>query len=158
MGIPRLRIRRSRDRLIFNIGILVLITRHLYIETAPWCWGWNIPRELGQFPSCWSPDSFCGQFIITQHHQQPWHWLIMWDQWLVPSQWGEMAENTHISLCFLKIWACKGLALKVMFYLLRSCTPFLTLGLFGRRVIVVTCVCPSVRPSVCLFPSSLLTQ
>ena len=26
---------------------------------------------------------------------------------------------------------------------------FLTLGLFGRRVIVVTCVCPSVRPSVC---------
>ena len=35
---------------------------------------------------------------------------------------------------------------------------FLTLGLFGRRVIVVTCVCPSVRLSVCLFPSSLLTQ
>ena len=27
---------------------------------------------------------------------------------------------------------------------------FLTLGLFGRRVIVVTCVCPSVRLSVCL--------
>ena len=26
---------------------------------------------------------------------------------------------------------------------------FLTLGLFGRRVIVVTCVCPSVRLSVC---------
>ena len=45
-------------------------------------------------------------------------------------------------------------------------SPFLTLGLFGRRVIVVTCVCPSVRLSVCpsvrlsvcLFPSSLLTQ
>ena len=36
--------------------------------------------------------------------------------------------------------------------------PFLTLGLFGRRVIVVTCVCPSVRLSVCLFPSSLLIQ
>ena len=35
---------------------------------------------------------------------------------------------------------------------------FLTLGLFGRRVIVVACVCPSVRLSVCLFPSSLLTQ
>ena len=35
---------------------------------------------------------------------------------------------------------------------------FLTLGLFGRRVIVVTCVCPSVPLSVCLFPSSLLTQ
>ena len=34
----------------------------------------------------------------------------------------------------------------------------LTLGLFGRRVIVVTCVCLSVRLSVCLFPSSSLTQ
>ena len=30
------------------------------------------------------------------------------------------------------------------------CVVFLTLGLFGRRVIVVTCVCPSVRLSVCL--------
>ena len=33
----------------------------------------------------------------------------------------------------------------VLFYI-----SFLTLGLFGRRVIVVTCVCPSVRLSVCL--------
>ena len=36
--------------------------------------------------------------------------------------------------------------------------PVFNLGLLGRRVIVVTCVCPSVRPSVCLFPLSLLTQ
>ena len=36
MGIPTLKIRWSRDRLIFNIGIPILVRRHLYIETAPW--------------------------------------------------------------------------------------------------------------------------
>ena len=35
MGIPMLKIRRSRDRLIFDMGILILIRRHLYIEKAP---------------------------------------------------------------------------------------------------------------------------
>ena len=34
-GIPMLKIRRSRDRLIFNMGIHILIRPHLYIETAP---------------------------------------------------------------------------------------------------------------------------
>ena len=34
MGIPMLKIRRSRDRLIFNMGIPVLV-RRLYIETPP---------------------------------------------------------------------------------------------------------------------------
>ena len=33
--IPMLKIRRSRDRLIFNMGIPILVRRHLYIETAP---------------------------------------------------------------------------------------------------------------------------
>ena len=33
--IPMLKIRRSRDRLIFNVGIPKLVRRHLYIETAP---------------------------------------------------------------------------------------------------------------------------
>ena len=38
MGIPMLKIRRSQDRLIFNIGIPILV-RHLYIETPPrWSW------------------------------------------------------------------------------------------------------------------------
>ena len=36
MGIPMLKIRWSRDRLIFNMGILILVRGHLYIETAPW--------------------------------------------------------------------------------------------------------------------------
>ena len=35
MGIPMLKIRRSRDPLIFNMGIPILVSRHLYIETAP---------------------------------------------------------------------------------------------------------------------------
>ena len=35
MGIPMLKIRRSWDRLIFNMEIPILV-RHLYTETAPW--------------------------------------------------------------------------------------------------------------------------
>ena len=34
--IPMLKIRRSRDRLIFNMGIPILV-RHLYIETSSLC-------------------------------------------------------------------------------------------------------------------------
>ena len=34
IGIPMLKIRRSQDRLIFNIGIPILVRWHLYIETA----------------------------------------------------------------------------------------------------------------------------
>ena len=40
-GIPMSKIRRSWDRLIFNMGILILARRHLYIET---------PSGLGQRP------------------------------------------------------------------------------------------------------------
>ena len=36
MGIPMLKIRQSRDCLIFNMGIPILVRRHLYIETALW--------------------------------------------------------------------------------------------------------------------------
>ena len=36
MGIPMLKIRRSYDRLIFNMGIPILIRRHLNIEMSPW--------------------------------------------------------------------------------------------------------------------------
>ena len=34
-GIPMLRIRRSEDRLIFNMGIPVLVRWHFYVETEP---------------------------------------------------------------------------------------------------------------------------
>ena len=36
IGIRMLKIRRSWHRLIYNIGIPILVRRHLYIETAPW--------------------------------------------------------------------------------------------------------------------------
>ena len=36
MGIPMLKIRRSRDRLIFNMRIPILVRRHYYIATVPW--------------------------------------------------------------------------------------------------------------------------
>ena len=35
MDIPILNIRRSRDRLIFNIGVAILVRQHHYTETAP---------------------------------------------------------------------------------------------------------------------------
>ena len=36
MGIRMLKIRRSWDRLIFNMGIPLSVRRHIYIETASW--------------------------------------------------------------------------------------------------------------------------
>ena len=33
--IPVLKIKRSRDHLMFNMGIPILVRRHLYIETPP---------------------------------------------------------------------------------------------------------------------------
>ena len=36
LGIPVLKIRRSWDRLIFNMGIPILVRGYLYINTAPW--------------------------------------------------------------------------------------------------------------------------
>ena len=35
MGIPMLKIRRSQDHLIFNMGMPILVRQHLYIEMAP---------------------------------------------------------------------------------------------------------------------------
>ena len=35
-GIPMIKIRQSRDRLIFSMGIPILVRQHFYIETAPW--------------------------------------------------------------------------------------------------------------------------
>ena len=34
-GIPMLMIRRSQGRLIFNMGIPILVRRHLYMEMPP---------------------------------------------------------------------------------------------------------------------------
>ena len=47
MGIPMLKIRLSRDSLIFNMGIPILVRKHLYIETAPWIL--TSPGKLQQY-------------------------------------------------------------------------------------------------------------
>ena len=47
-GDSHLKKRRSRDRLIFNMGILILIRWHFYIETAPW-WCETLPSTKRLF-------------------------------------------------------------------------------------------------------------
>ena len=42
-----LKIRRSWDRLIFNMGIAILVRRHFYIETAPRC---RVATNLARLP------------------------------------------------------------------------------------------------------------
>ena len=41
MGIPMLKIRRSQDRLIFKMGIPILVRRYLYIEKTEPCFNRN---------------------------------------------------------------------------------------------------------------------
>ena len=48
IGIPMLKIRRSCDRLIFNMGIPIPGKDSLYIETGPWCWMGN-SQQLNQW-------------------------------------------------------------------------------------------------------------
>ena len=72
MGIPMLKIRRSQDRLIFNMGIPILVRLHLYIETAP-RQSWNsvigtpilirqhLCVEMGP-PTLWTHKIHHGQF------------------------------------------------------------------------------------------------
>ena len=45
-GIPMLKIRRSWYRLIFNMGIPILVRGHLHIETAPRSWWKKIIQML----------------------------------------------------------------------------------------------------------------
>ena len=57
-----LKIRRSRDRLIFNMGIPILVRRHLNIETVPRLW-----TQKGHPISCPSPSqvSYGVSFVWT---------------------------------------------------------------------------------------------
>ena len=60
-GIPMLKIRRSRDRLIFNMGIPILVRRHLYIEMAPLVSRFlkPLPKPVTQIPGIkfiWNPN------------------------------------------------------------------------------------------------------
>ena len=50
MGIPMLKMRRSRDHLIFNMGIPILVRWHLDIESAPWNLQIKCPCEISKLP------------------------------------------------------------------------------------------------------------
>ena len=62
MGIPMLKIRTSQDHLIFNMGILILVRRHLYNEMGP--------RSL--------PEPMMTQISYAYMGHQAWMGLIKW--------------------------------------------------------------------------------
>ena len=70
MEIIMLKIRRSRDRLISNMGIYILARRRLYIETAPW--------RLKPLPTR-SFKLFNGLFSLTQSKRQTFALLSLCD-------------------------------------------------------------------------------
>ena len=63
-----LEMRQSRDRLIFNMGIPILVRRHLYIETAPSCF-------LNSLLNMW--PLMCSSWEVTWNmvHMQPTPWV-----------------------------------------------------------------------------------
>ena len=67
MGIPMLKTRQSQHRLIFNIGIPILVRWHLYIDTTPWScassFRWCVKALHHE-----GPVSYCGMTGITGWH------------------------------------------------------------------------------------------
>ena len=67
-GIPMLNIRRSHDRLILDMGIPILVRRHLYIEMAPWFFKWvsvtwTEYKLLAEYP-LWAPGKIPLDLLI----------------------------------------------------------------------------------------------
>ena len=110
MGILMWKIRRSRDRLIFNMGILILVRQHLYTETPLWFKFWNAdsvwqchlgicrefhwgdkttlrPSDL-QSPQ-WLCYSYTGKMLSL-------HWIISLGPFSV--SWSEQAQS-KLRLC-----------------------------------------------------------
>ena len=79
IGIPTLKIRRSRDRLIFNMGIPILVRQHLYTETVPrWLitlsspW-WRHPMEtFSALLAIWAGNS-----PVNSPHKIQWRGALM---------------------------------------------------------------------------------
>ena len=66
-GDSHVKIRRSRDRLIFNMGISILVRRHLYIETALW-WPWTSGTISSLSSHC---NSFDDQVPVDEIYNYP---------------------------------------------------------------------------------------
>ena len=62
MGISIIKIERLWDRLVFIVGIRILVRQHLYVELVP------SGAETRIFWRLWL-------FLPSPGHQQPWYWL-----------------------------------------------------------------------------------
>ena len=79
MGISMLNIRRRWDRLIFNMGILIVVRLHFYIETSPWS-----PRKWQERPKCyilWSNTASPSYDAQTHRHLHLWIFGFTWWPW-----------------------------------------------------------------------------
>ena len=94
-------------------------------------------------------ESTCGGFSAKGPVTQkafPWHGImILWNVLITKKKMFGICSKLFpwLSAKKILIFMC------LIIHLTNHPSLFLTLGLFGRRVIVVTCVCPSVRLSVC---------
>ena len=71
MGIPMLKIRRSRDRLICNMGIAILVRKHLCIETPP-------PPPPGH--------CFNAKTVLAYIGYSLYNGIIIWVRWIFTSK------------------------------------------------------------------------
>ena len=101
MGIHMLKIRRSWDRLIFNMWIPILVRRHLYIETAPWSRSYLWHSTILKCRDCAS--------AVHGHIQMPWHLTALSHQetkslirgfacFVVDRWWFEGSPSTLVSV------------------------------------------------------------
>ena len=75
MGIPMLKIRRSWDRLIFNMVIPILVRRHLYIEMAlGWLLHFKVTFAVFSTQLSLTISQFSGKFSQPQ--------LLMTAKWI----------------------------------------------------------------------------
>ena len=96
-GIPMLKIRRSRDRLIFNMGIPILVRRHIYNETAPSSGNVNVQKSNR----------------ISIHDFKPWHCLgchgnsrinpmhTSWEQHITVNHVGQLRKKNNAIISHL---------------------------------------------------------
>ena len=68
LGGCKLKVRRPRDHFIFNMGILILVSRYIYIETGPWS-----PMKVKSFSNPWRQSDICSQRVPVPLHGQHLH-------------------------------------------------------------------------------------
>ena len=85
MGIPMLKIRQPWDRLIFNMGISILVRQPLYIETGP--------PELMHFHWIECPGHLCVIFRIWGNLLHDAH--VICHHKLLPTSVGHLIQLSH---------------------------------------------------------------